>query len=131
MKETAKRLGFSIDWSKEYITMYPEYYSKTQLSFVRMFKNGMIYRDYHPVIICPRCETTIALAEIEYRKEKTKLNFIKFSDEVVIATTRPELIPACVALAVNPNDERNSALIGKKSLFLYRSRKLKSSPMKR
>jgi len=114
MKATAKRLGFSIDWSKEYITMYPEYYSKTQLSFVRMFKKGLIYRDYHPVIICPRCETTIALAEIEYRKEKTSLNFIKFSDDVVIATTRPELIPACVALAVNPKDERNANLIGKK-----------------
>lgn len=114
MRSTAKRLGFSIDWSKEYITMYPEYYVKTQLSFVRMFKKGSIYRGYHPVVICPRCETTIALAEIEYRKGKTKLNFIKFSDEVVIATTRPELIPACVALAVNPRDERYTHLIGKK-----------------
>ncbi|MEM4540914.1 MAG: valine--tRNA ligase [Archaeoglobaceae archaeon] len=114
MRATAKRLGFSIDWSKEYITMYPEYYTKTQISFVRMFKNGLIYRGYHPVIICPRCETTIALAEIEYRKGKTKLNYIKFSDDVVIATTRPELIPACVALAVNPEDKRYTHLVGKK-----------------
>ncbi|MEM4156643.1 MAG: valine--tRNA ligase, partial [Archaeoglobaceae archaeon] len=114
MRKTAKRLGFSIDWSKEYITMYPEYYTKTQISFVRMFKNGLIYRGYHPVIICPRCETTIALAEIEYRKGKTKLNYIKFSDDVVIATTRPELIPACVALAVNPEDKRYTHLVGKK-----------------
>ncbi|MEM2787770.1 MAG: valine--tRNA ligase [Archaeoglobaceae archaeon] len=114
MRSTAKRLGFSIDWSKEYITMYPEYYWRTQLSFVRMFKNGLIYRGYHPVVVCPRCETTIALAEIEYRKEKTILNFIKFSDDVVIATTRPELIPACVALAVNPKDERYTKIIGKR-----------------
>ncbi|MEM1576706.1 MAG: valine--tRNA ligase [Archaeoglobaceae archaeon] len=114
MRATAKRLGFSIDWSKEYITMYPEYYTKTQISFVRMFKNGLIYRGYHPVIICPRCETTIALAEIEYRKGKTKLNYIKFSDDVVIATTRPELIPACVALAVNPEDKRYTHLVGNK-----------------
>ncbi|MEM3761784.1 MAG: valine--tRNA ligase [Archaeoglobaceae archaeon] len=114
MRSTAKRLGFSIDWSKEYITMYPEYYTKTQLSFVRMFKKGSIYRGYHPVVICPRCETTIALAEIEYKKGRTKLNFIKFSDEVTIATTRPELIPACVALAVNPKDERYTHLVGKK-----------------
>ncbi|MDK2796335.1 MAG: valyl-tRNA synthetase [Archaeoglobaceae archaeon] len=113
MRATAKRLGFSIDWSKEYITMYPEYYKKTQISFVRMFKKGLIYRGYHPVIICPRCETTIALAEIEYRKGKTKLNYIKFSDDVVIATTRPELIPACVALAVNPSDKRYENLVGK------------------
>lgn len=113
MRATAKRLGFSIDWSKEYITMYPEYYTKTQISFVRMFKKGLIYRGYHPVIICPRCETTIALAEIEYRKGRTKLNYIKFAEDVVIATTRPELIPACVALAVNPADGRNSHLIGR------------------
>ncbi|MET1124149.1 MAG: valine--tRNA ligase [Archaeoglobaceae archaeon] len=114
MRRTARRLGFSIDWSKEYITMYPEYYSKTQLSFVRMYRDGWIYRGYHPVILCPRCETTIALAEIEYRKEKTKLNYIKFDEDVVIATTRPELIPACVALAVHPEDERYKHLVGRK-----------------
>lgn len=114
MRETAKRLGFSIDWSKEYITMKPEYFSKTQLSFVRMYSKGLIYKGYHPVVLCPRCETTIALAEIEYRKTKTFLNYIKFSDDVVIATTRPELIPACVAIAVHPKDERYKHLVGKK-----------------
>ncbi len=114
MRKTVRRLGFSIDWSKEYITMYPEYYAKTQLSFVKMYKKGLIYRAYHPVIICPRCETTIALAEIEYKKGKTKLNYIKFDDDVIIATTRPELIPACVAIAVHPKDERYKHLIGKK-----------------
>ena len=114
MRETARRMGYSIDWSKEYITMYPEYYSKTQLSFVKMYNKGLIYRDYHPVVFCPRCETTIALAEIEYRQGKTKLNFIKFDDDIVIATTRPELIPACVAIAVHPEDERNRHLVGRK-----------------
>ncbi len=113
MRKTARRLGFSIDWSKEYITMYPEYYSKTQLSFVRMYKKGLIYRGYHPVILCPRCETTIALAEIEYKKGKTLLNYIKFDEDVIIATTRPELIPACVAIAVHPDDERYKHLIGR------------------
>jgi len=114
MKDTIKRLAFSVDWSKEYITMYPEYYFKTQLSFVKMYNKGLIYRGYHPVILCPRCETTIALAEIEYKKGKTKLNYIKFDDDVIIATTRPELIPACVAIAVHPEDERYKHLIGKK-----------------
>ncbi len=117
MKKAMKRLGFSIDWSKEYVTMYPEYYRKTQISFVRMFEKGLIYKGYHPVVFCPRCQTTIALAEIEYVKGKTKLNYIRFGDgedSVVIATTRPELIPACVAIAVHPEDERYSHLIGKK-----------------
>ncbi len=117
MRRTMRRLGFSIDWSKEYITMYPEYYRKTQVSFVRMYNKGLIYKGYHPVVFCPRCQTTIALAEIEYRKGKTKLNYIRFGDEessVIIATTRPELIPACVAIAVHPEDERYKHLIGKK-----------------
>ncbi|MBO8182187.1 MAG: valine--tRNA ligase [Archaeoglobus sp.] len=113
MRETMKRMGFSIDWSKEYITMYPEYYSKTQVSFVRMFNKGLIYRAYHPVIHCPRCQTTIALAEMEYKSGKTELNYIKFDEDVVIATTRPELIPACVAIAVHPEDYRYKNLVGK------------------
>jgi valyl-tRNA synthetase len=113
MKETMKRMGFSIDWSKEYITMYPDYYSKTQISFVRMYNRGLIYRAYHPVIHCPRCQTTIALAEIEYRSGKTQLSYVKFEDDVVIATTRPELIPACVAIAVHPEDERHKRLVGR------------------
>ncbi|AEA46764.1 valine--tRNA ligase [Archaeoglobus veneficus] len=117
MRSAMRRLGFSIDWSKEYITMYPEYYTKTQVSFVRMYNQGLIYKGYHPVIFCPRCETTIALAEIEYKSGTTKLNYIRFGDgedSVVIATTRPELIPACVAIAVHPDDERYRHLIGKK-----------------
>lgn len=113
MRKTMKRLGFSIDWSKEYITMYPEYYRKTQVSFVRMYSKGLIYRGEHPVIHCPRCETTIALAEIEYKSGKTKLNYIKFDEDVIIATTRPELIPACVAIAVHPEDERYRDVVGK------------------
>ncbi|WP_456478018.1 valine--tRNA ligase [Geoglobus ahangari] len=113
MRRTMRRLGFSIDWSKEYITMYPEYYRKTQVSFVRMYNKGLIYRGEHPVIHCPRCETTIALAEIEYKSGKTKLNYIKFDDDVIIATTRPELIPACVAVAVHPEDERYRDVVGK------------------
>ncbi|AIY90211.1 Valyl-tRNA synthetase [Geoglobus acetivorans] len=113
MRKTMRRVGFSIDWSKEYITMYPEYYRKTQVSFVRMYRKGLIYRGEHPVIHCPRCETTIALAEIEYKSGKTKLNYIKFDDDVIIATTRPELIPACVAIAVHPEDERYRDVVGK------------------
>jgi len=113
MKECMKRLGFSIDWSKEYITMDPKYYVKTQTSFVRMYNKGLIYKAYHPVIFCPRCETTIALAEIEYKTKKTSLYYVVFEEDVVIATTRPELIPACVAIAVHPKDERHKNLVGK------------------
>ncbi|KKG05363.1 valyl-tRNA synthetase [Methanosarcina mazei] len=112
MRQTMLRLGFSVDWSNEFVTMEPSYFVKTQKSFVRMYNNGHIYHEDHPVNWCPRCETAIAFAEVEYDQGQTKLNFVHF-DKVDIATTRPELMAACVAVAVNPEDERYSQYIGK------------------
>ena len=110
------RLGLSIDWSNEYATMKPEYYVKTQTSFVRMYEKGQIYREEHPVNWCPRCGTAIALAEVEYDSRTSTLNYMRFAAEdghIEIATSRPELLPACVAVAVNPEDERYQKYIGK------------------
>ena len=110
------RLGLSIDWSNEYVTMKPEYYAKTQKSFVQMYNNGLIYREDHPVNWCPRCTTAIAFAEVEYDSRTTTLNYMRFATEegdIEIATSRPELLPACVAVAVNPEDERYQKHIGK------------------
>ena len=110
------RLGLSIDWSNEYVTMKPEYYVKTQKSFVQMYNNGLIYREDHPVNWCPRCATAIAFAEVEYDSRTTTLNYMRFATEegdIEIATSRPELLPACVAVAVNPEDERYQKHIGK------------------
>jgi valyl-tRNA synthetase len=110
------RLGLSIDWSNEYVTMKPEYYVKTQTSFVQMHEHGLIYREDHPVNWCPRCGTAIAFAEVEYDSRTTSLNYMRFQAEggdLEIATSRPELLPACVAVAVNPEDERYSKFIGK------------------
>ncbi len=105
MRKSLRRLGFSIDWSNEYITMEPSYFGKTQRSFVKMYESGMIYQQNHPVNWCPRCETAIAFAEVEYDSRSTVLNYLNF-DTLKIATTRPELLAACVAVAVNPDDER-------------------------
>jgi len=110
------RLGISIDWSNEYITMRPRYYVLTQRSFVQMYEKGLIYRGDHPVNWCPRCGTAIAFAEVEYEPRTTTLNYIRFEAEggsVEIATTRPELLPACVAVAVNPSDDRYKNYIDK------------------
>ena len=110
------RLGLSIDWSNEYVTMKPEYYVKTQTSFVQMHEHGLIYREDHPVNWCPRCGTAIAFAEVEYDSRTTSLNYMRFQAEdgyLEIATSRPELLAACVAVAVNPEDERYSRHIGK------------------
>ncbi|ADN37109.1 valyl-tRNA synthetase [Methanolacinia petrolearia DSM 11571] len=112
MRQTMIRCGFSNDWSNEYITMLPKYYRKTQLSFLRMYKKGDIYQSEHPVNFCTRCETAIAFAEVSYEDRKTKLNFFDF-DGVEIATTRPELLAACVAVAVHPEDKRYDRIRGK------------------
>ncbi|NPE31342.1 valine--tRNA ligase [Methanococcoides sp. SA1] len=111
MRKTMHRLGFSTDWSNEFVTMEPEYYVKTQASFVKMKDMDRLYQAEHPVNWCPRCETAIAFAEVEYDSRDTKLNFLHF-DKLEIATTRPELLAACVAIVINPEDERYKQYIG-------------------
>ena len=118
MRKDLKALGLSIDWSTEYMTMHPDYWRRTQYSFVAMYKKGLIYRAEHPVIWCPRCETAIAEAEVEYVSASKPLYYVKFKvretgEDLVIATTRPELLPSCVAVLVHPDDARYTRLAGK------------------
>ena len=77
-----------------------------------MLKAGYIYQDEHPVNYCTRCETAIAFAEVSYYEGTTLLNFFDF-DGLEIATTRPELLAACVAVAVHPDDDRYKGIVGK------------------
>ncbi len=116
MSNQFRLLGVNADPSLYYRTD-AEYYRKlTQISFIKMYEKGLVYKGAHPVNWCPRCETAIAESEIVYEEREVDLNEIKFQGngfEIVIATTRPELLPACVAIAVNPDDNRYSGLIGK------------------
>jgi valyl-tRNA synthetase len=129
MKAAIKRLGCSIDWTTEYKTMNPDYWRRTQLSFVLLYKKGFIYRGTHPVNWCPRCETAIADAEVEYETREGVLHFIRFPLEregyLTIATTRPELLPACVTVAVNPHDDRFKGYIGENINVPIAKRKVK------
>jgi valyl-tRNA synthetase len=118
MKGAIVGLGISVDWTLEYRTMDPDYWRRTQLSFIILYKKGLMYRGTHPVNWCTRCETAIADAEVNYDKHEGTLHYIKFKlederESLLIATTRPELITACVAVAVNPDDERFNKYIGK------------------
>ena len=109
--------------------MDPDYWRRTQLSFIILYKKGFIYQGTHPVNWCPRCETAIADAEVEHETRKGKLHYIKFPLEkgghLTIATTRPELIPACVAVAVHPEDERYNRYIGEQIVVPIVNRKVK------
>jgi valyl-tRNA synthetase len=118
MRTAIVRLGISIDWALEYRTMDPSYIRKIQLSFLMLYEKGYIYRGEHPINHCPRCETAISDAEVERMKRTGKIYSIGFtvpSGELIIATTRPEYIPACVAIGVNPTDKRYNHLIGKQA----------------
>ncbi len=118
MKDSMVRLGYSMDWTTEYKTMDPDYWRRTQLSFILLYRKDFIYRGTHPVNWCPRCETAIADAEVIYEDRNAELYHVKFQLEdggfLGIATTRPELIPACVTVAINPEDERYRTYVGKK-----------------
>jgi len=117
MRRAIKRLGCSIDWTTEYQTRNPDYWRKTQLSFIILYKKGYIYQGTHPINWCPRCETAIADAEVEHTPKQGQLHYIKFQLEngqhVTIATTRPELLSSCVAVAVHPDDKRYQGYVGK------------------
>ncbi len=118
MKRQFKILGESMDPSVYYQTDAKYYRRLTQVSFLRLFKKGLIYQGEFPVNWCPRCSTALAESEVEYGNRTTKLNYVKFKvketgQELIIATTRPELLCTCQLVAVNPDDERASELRGK------------------
>lgn len=119
MKRQFKIFGESMDPSVYYQTDEKYYRRLTQVSFIRLFNEGRIYKANHPVNWCPRCGTALAESEVEYQDNITKLNTILFALEddpdrkVEIATTRPELLCTCQLVAVHPDDERYHDLIGK------------------
>ncbi len=129
MKKGVIQLGCSTDWTTEYRTMDPDYWRRTQLSFILLHKKGFIYRGTYPINWCPRCETAIADAEVEYQTREGNLHYIKFPlDEnrhLTVATTRPELLHACVAVAVHPEDERYKEFAGKEITVPVAERKVK------
>lgn len=116
MKKQMISMGFSPDWRYEYRTMSPDYHRKVQYSLIKMFEDGLVYRGEHPVFWCAHCRSAIAKAETDDHERDTMLNHLKFTCEgkdVIVATTRPELLHACVAVLVHPEDERYTALVGK------------------
>ena len=127
MTRQFKILGHCMDPSIYYQTNSPEYRRITQLSFLVMFKRGLVYKKEFPVTWCPHCGTALSSADVEYQDRTTKLNFLKFHREdggtEIIATTRPELLCACQMVAINPDDQRQRHLLGRSLLTpLYRKK---------
>ena len=117
-QELFTRLGVSTDWNIHYKTVSPKTIKISQSSFLDLVKKGHCYHKESPALWCNECLTSIAQAELETKKVKTTFNYIKFKtvedgEEFVIATTRPELLPAIVSIFVNPDDLKHKHLIGK------------------
>lgn len=113
MRSQMQSLGFSADWRYEYRTMDPAYHRRVQLSLLQMHKAGLIYRSEHPVYWCTNCCSALAKTDTEEASRDTELHYVNFSlagKPLQIATTRPELMHACVAVAYHPSDERYNKL---------------------
>lgn len=121
-KKLFKRAGFSAELNKSYKTVSDSSSKISQLSFLDLVEKGHCYHKESPALWCNECLTSIAQAELETKTIKTTFNYIKFktkedNEEFIIATTRPELLPAIVSVFVNPKDENNNHLIGKTAII--------------
>ncbi|HOP65699.1 MAG TPA: valine--tRNA ligase [Bacilli bacterium] len=118
-----RRLGVSADFKNHlYHTVSEDTIKISQLSFLDLYKKGVVNYKESPALWCNECLTSIAQAELETSTIDTTFNYINFKVKednslFTIATTRPELIPAIVAVFVNPNDEKNKYLIGKTAVI--------------
>jgi valyl-tRNA synthetase len=113
-----RSLGLSIDWSLLYSTINPLSQKISQRSFLDLFEKKRIYRAKRPTLWCTTCQTALAQADLEAEEKESNLVYIKAiaetGEELVFATTRPELLPACMGISVHPDDKRYKHLIGKK-----------------
>ena len=119
-----KRLGASVDWSREYFTMDDRLSVAVREAFVRLYEQGLIYRGAYIVNWCPRCQTAISDLEVVHDEHKGHLWEIRYPvlDEdgndsgefLTVATTRPETMLGDTAVAIHPEDERYMHLHGKK-----------------
>jgi valyl-tRNA synthetase len=113
-----KRIGMSCDFTHSYSTINAHSRRISQWSFLDLQKKGRVYRKNAPALWCPLCETAISQVECQDAEKNSTFNDIVFTTEgkeLIIATTRPELIPACVAVFAHPNDDRYKKFFGKKA----------------
>ncbi len=117
--EQLEAFGLSIDTEEPYQTIEPALKQLSQASFLGLLANDRVYRERAPTLWCPACETAIAQAETEEQRRSAEFHEVTFELEtepsVTVATTRPELLPACVALFVHPEDPRADELENKRA----------------
>jgi valyl-tRNA synthetase len=123
------RLGASCDWTREKFTLEPALYRSVLEAFLRLYREGLIYRGRYMVNWCPRCQTAISDLEVVHNERTGNLWYIRYpvagaKEFVVVATTRPETMLGDTAVAVHPDDERYQQLIGKNVLLPLGNREI-------
>ncbi|WP_341753335.1 MULTISPECIES: valine--tRNA ligase [unclassified Candidatus Tisiphia] len=110
------QMALSVDWNLEYQTINPLSQKISQMSFLDLVNKGEVYRNNQPILWDTVDQTALAQADIEDQEKTSMMNDIIFQtskgERIIIATTRPELLPACVAVFYNPNDDRYKHLQG-------------------
>jgi len=124
-----KGIGESCDWSRERFTLSPEMSRVVREVFVRLYEEGLIYRENRLVNWCPVCLTVLSDLEVVHEERQGHLWHIKYpvagtNEFLVVATTRPETMLGDTAVAVNPEDERYAHLVGKKALLPLMNREI-------
>jgi valyl-tRNA synthetase len=117
-----KKLGASCDWSRERFTMDEGLSEAVKEVFVRLYREGLIYRSHYIINWCPRCRTALSDLEVEYEDTAGRLYHLKYPTEdgklaLIVATTRPETMLGDTAVAVNPEDERYRGVVGERVIL--------------
>ncbi|MFC1943783.1 valine--tRNA ligase [Chloroflexota bacterium] len=118
-----QRLGVSCDWSREHFTLDEGPSRAVRTAFVRLYDKGLIYRGERIINWCPRCATALSDLETDHKDLTGHLYYVRYhlaesdKDFITVATTRPETILGDTAVAVNPEDERFKAMLGKKVIL--------------
>ena len=131
IKEQMVRLGASCDWTRERFTLEPVMYRAVLEAFLRLYREGLIYRGRYIINWCPRCITAISDLEVVHNERSGKLWSIRYplvgsdgKESMVVATTRPETMLGDTAVAVHPDDERFQRFVGKKVLLPLMNREI-------
>ena len=128
-KQLFQSIGISYDWDLEYHTISKNIQKISQTSFINLYRKGKLYRKLQPIFWDCIDQTAIARAELEDNEMLSSMNTITFTTEngelINIATTRPELIPACVAIFFNPLDIRYQHLLGQNAVVPIFGHKIK------
>lgn len=119
-EELWRRMGLSADWSACYSTISPTTQKISQESFIRLYQANAIYRKEEPALYCTACRTSVAQAELDDKEVASFFNDVTFKtsggQNLIIGTTRPELLSSCVALVYNPSDPRYKNLAGQQAV---------------